>query len=190
MRELGKIEGALEKFDALPTEFPDSEFAIDSAYRAAVCRLDLGKTEDGLQALLKLRDVPNSRYLENEMRLKIAEGYLELKKLGEAFDEYKKLSESRSRKFRAWGLYGMGLSYKAQNFYTKAISSFMDVTWRHSDQREVVSLSYLEAGECYAILNKKREAIDRYVVIIEEKLPHADEAKKRIRELKRIYTFD
>ena len=183
--EVGKTEEAIARFNELIEKFPDSEFAIDSAFHAAVSSLSQGKADESLKALLELRSTPGSEYLENDIRLSVAESYLKLNRLKEAFAEYRKLSECRDRKFKAWGFYGMGLTYKARNRYTEAISSFMEVAWSHSDEREVVSLSYLEAGDCYALLGKKREAIDRYVVIVEEKLPHAEEARERIEELKK-----
>jgi len=68
----------------------------------------------------------------------------------------------------------------------------MEVAWEYEEHTDVVSLAYLEAGDCYVRLGKKREAIDRcYRTIVESKLPDAEEAQRRINELKRkSYLFD
>ena len=189
---LKKPDTALGSFRKLIEGFPESEFLIDSQYQAAVCYLLIGKPDDALKLLSKLRSAPGGGYLKNDITLRTGESHLRMGNLKEAMNEYKSLIEQDERKYKAWGLYGNGLVLKAQKKYSEAIPVFMEVAWEYEEHTDVVSLSYLEAGDCYIHLGKKREAVDRcYRTIVESRLPDAEEAQRRIDELKRkSYIFD
>mgnify|MGYP001600402131 CR=1 FL=1 len=180
-QDIGNLEKALDVYDRILRDYPDSLYTDYVQYRQAVSLLKMDKLDGALLSLKTLKaDFPQSKYLKE------AGYYLGLTyfKKGDwaasrdALEDFLK-DAPKNHEFLSEANYLLALSLFNVRDYEKALKIFEQITKNFPDQGTLTTDAQLGAAKALYNLGDQKEAIKRIKIIL-YKYPKTSSAQEAL----------
>ena len=174
-QDIGELNNALEVYDKILKDFPDSLYADYIQYREGIALLKLNKIEAATLAFQTLQaNFPKSKYLTD---IKYYLGLAYFKK-GDWAAAKEQLAEflknlTTTSEFQMDAQYLLGLATFNLQDYAEAMKTFQRLTKNYPDQTSLVSNCEINIAKCLYNLGDAKEAVKKFKIIV-YKYPRTD----------------
>ncbi len=179
-QDINQFDKALEIYDQILRDYPDSPYTDYVQYRQGVALLKMEKNDQAILSFQSLvANFPKSTYL-TDIKYYLAVAYFKKGDWAQAKDhvqEFLKL-EKPSPEFLADANYILALCYFNLNQFDRAIAGFDSVMKNFPEQTAIIRSSEVSIAKCLYKRGDVAEALKRFKLIIEKyaRLEPAQEA--------------
>ncbi len=170
-----RLEKAVEIYDNLLEEYPDSPYTDYIQYRQGIALLRMGKMEAATLSFQTLKsNFPKSKYL-NDVQYYLGVAYFKKGDWAKAKDyvtDFLK-TPSENNKFIAEAQYVLSLSFFNLQDYSAALKNFEEIIKKHPAQLAMTKNSTINIAKCYYKLGQIDEALTRFKAILTQ-FPNSD----------------
>ncbi|MCA9398732.1 MAG: tetratricopeptide repeat protein, partial [Candidatus Omnitrophica bacterium] len=167
-QDMNELEKAVEIYDGILKEYPDSAYVDYVQYRQGVALLKMDEISAATLASQNLKvNFPESRYL-NDIKYYLAVAYFKKQDWAVAREQIMLFLDtlSESSEFHAEAYYILGLSHFHLGDYRKAISVFENILADYPEQKAIGRNAEFHIAKSYYKMNSPEEAIERMKTII------------------------
>lgn len=166
--DAGNLERALETYDKVLKDFPNSPYMDYIQYRQGITLLQMNKIEAATLSFQSLQaNFPNSKYLaDTKYYLGLANFKREDWAAAKDYLADFSREEQTAKEFQADAHYLLGVSLSNLQNYPEAIKVFQKVIKNYPDAQQLIGDSELSIAKCLYSLGDTKEAIKRLKIVV------------------------
>lgn len=183
-QDTGDFQKAVDVYDKILKEFPDSLYADYVQYRQGIALLKMEKIEAATLSFRSLQaNFPTSKYL-NDVNYYLAVAYFKQEEWATAKEYIREFIRGlpRANEFLAEARYILALSHFNLREYNEALETFRAVLRDYPDETALIKNARFYAARCDYESGKPEKALDEFETLVTEypKSKIAEEALMRL----------
>lgn len=173
----GNYQAAYDKYLKIIDTYGGFGWGQTAYLRAAACLYNMGEVRKSILMHENFIDTYPEADNINEVKLSLAEIYIEKKQWPDAIEVYNELSATDDDAYKAEVYFRLGEAHLASGDYEQALESFLRVVVLYHDQSQWVIEAKYRSAECFERLGMQERARKTYKELIDE-FPESDFAPK------------